>query len=70
MAERREGQWVKWGYNEAKQPPATCSKTSYNGFGQYTPAKAAGAPDVDKSCKTEVFFTVNATTAFVSPTSL
>jgi glucoamylase len=66
MAQRRDGQYVTWGYNSAAPPPATCSATSYNGTGQYTPALAAGAPEVDKSCTSEVIFTVNATTAFVS----
>jgi len=67
MAERRDGQYVSWGYNEAAMPPSTCSATSYNGTGQYTPATAAGAPEVDKSCTSEVVFAVNASAAFVSP---
>ncbi len=66
MAQRRDGQYVSWGYNEAEQPPATCSATSYNATGQYTPATAAGAPEVDKSCASQVEFSVIAPTAFVS----
>jgi hypothetical protein len=66
MAERRDGQYVNWGYSKAADPPAICSASSYNGNGKYTPAKAADAPDVDKSCTSQVFFSVNATTEFVS----
>ena len=67
MAQRRDGEYVSWGYNEAEQPPATCSATSYNATGQYTPATAAGAPDVDKSCASQVEFSVIAPTVYVSP---
>lgn len=69
MAQRRDGEYVSWGYNEAEQPPATCSATSYNATGQYTPATAAGAPEVDKSCASQVEFSVIAPTTFVSAKS-
>ena len=66
MAERRAGQYpVSWGFAAALPAASTCSASSFNSTGSYTPAIAAGAPTVDTSCASEVLFTVNATTTFV-----
>ena len=66
MAERRAGQYVSWGAASTLPAASTCLASSYNSTGAFTPAIAAGAPTVDTSCASEVLFTVNATTAFVS----
>ncbi|KIW31506.1 uncharacterized protein PV07_03151 [Cladophialophora immunda] len=69
MSRRRAGQFpLSWG---ASNPLANtnltssqCRGTSFNATGNYTPALAAGAPNVTKDCESEVIFSVNATTAF------
>jgi len=66
MAERRAGQYPSsWGFAAALPAASTCSASSFNSTGSYTPAIAAGAPTVDTSCASQVLFTVNATTTFV-----
>lgn len=67
MARRRAGQFpIPWGANSSlantNLTNSQCKSTSYNSTGQYTPARAAGAPPVSKACRSEMLFTVNATT--------
>lgn len=67
MATRRSGQFPpSWGANSTlantNLTVAQCMSTSWNSTGTYTPARAAGAPAVDKSCRSELIFTCNATT--------
>jgi glucoamylase len=69
MARRRAGDYPpSWGAASAlantNLTSEQCNGTSWNSTGNYTPARAAGAPGVDKSCKSEIIFTVNATTQF------
>jgi glucoamylase len=63
MAQRRAGQYpASWGSRKATPPPTTCAGTSTPGV--YTPATAAGAPNVTSSCQINVIFNVNASTYF------
>jgi glucoamylase len=63
MSQRRAGQYpASWGTRNAAAPPATCAATSAQGV--YTPALAAGAPNVTSSCQINVVFNVNASTYF------
>lgn len=63
MAQRRSGQFpASWGVRKATTSPAACSGTTTKGV--YTPATAAGAPNVTTSCQINVVFNVNATTYF------
>ena len=69
MAQRRSGQFpIPWGAMNVTNSTGSCKTGSYNATGSYQPAKAAGAPTVQEMCMTEVIFTVNATTMFVSRT--
>ena len=67
MTQRRSGQYPpSWGASHAlantNLTRAQCRRSSFNSTGAYTPAVGAGAPNVTKSCFSEVLFTVNATT--------
>jgi glucoamylase len=67
MAQRRSGQYpTSWGAASelANTIPTQCEPTSYNATGEYTPARAAGAPAVNKDCKSEINFAVLAPTQF------
>lgn len=60
-AERREGAFPpSWGANStaANNVTSTCARSSYNGTGQYTPALAAGAPNITKDCETHVILSL------------
>ncbi|KAK5956493.1 hypothetical protein OHC33_001978 [Knufia fluminis] len=57
--DRRNSQFPpSWGANStlANNIPDTCKFSSYNATTQYTPALAAGAPNVTKDCESEVIF--------------
>ncbi|PQE10149.1 glycosyl hydrolase family 15 protein [Rutstroemia sp. NJR-2017a WRK4] len=63
MSQRRAGQYpYSWISNSANTPPATCAASSTPGV--YSPATAAGAPNVTSSCQIAVQFNVNASTYF------
>jgi glucoamylase len=63
MSQRRAGQYpYSWTSNSANTPPATCAASSTPGV--YSPATAAGAPNVTSSCQIAVQFNVNASTYF------
>lgn len=69
MSRRRDGQFPhSWGAASAlgntNLTRAQCRATSFNATGAYTPALAAGAPNITKDCAAEVIFSVNATTSF------
>lgn len=67
MAQRRSGQFPSsWGAGSerANTNITECEATSYNSTGTYLPALAAGAPEVDQSCKSEMIFSVLAPTEF------
>ncbi|OAP54406.1 hypothetical protein AYL99_11507 [Fonsecaea erecta] len=69
MSRRRAGQFpLSWGASTAlantNLTSGQCRGTSFNATGNYTPALAAGAPNITKDCESEVVFSVNATTAF------
>ena len=67
MAQRRSGQFpIPWGAMNVTNSTGTCTTGNYSATKNYIPAKAAGAPMVQEQCETEVLFTVNATTSFVS----
>ena len=66
-ARRRSGDFPpSWGANgplaNTNLTAGQCNATSFNSTGLYNPARGAGAPSVDKSCKSEIIFTCNATT--------
>lgn len=63
MSQRRAGQYPSsWGSRNALPPPTTCSASSTPGI--YTPATAAGAPNVTSSCQVSITFNINATTYY------
>ncbi|TEA16161.1 Glucoamylase P [Colletotrichum sidae] len=62
MAERRAGKFPPSWVPASSKVPSTCAKSSARGV--YSPATAAGAPDVSDSCTVPVTFQVNATTYF------
>jgi glucoamylase len=67
MAQRRSGQYPpSWGAASdlANSNVTQCEASSYNATGTFTPARAAGVPAVDKSCKSEMIFSVLAPTQF------
>ena len=67
MAQRRGGQYPVSRGAESTLGNTTatqCEATSYNATGMYAPARAAGAPDVDESCTSEIVFAVSAPTEF------
>ncbi|EXJ58904.1 hypothetical protein A1O7_06334 [Cladophialophora yegresii CBS 114405] len=69
MARRRAGQypnsWGAWhSLANTNLTARQCRATSFNATGAYTPALAAGAPNITKDCASEVIFSVNASTQF------
>ena len=67
MSQRRAGQYpASWGAASelANTNITQCEAASYNATGMYMPAIAAGAPEVDESCVSEIHFAVLAPTEF------
>ena len=63
MSSRRAGIYPpSWGASQVTSAPSTCAATSATGT--YTPAVAAGAPNITYVCTSSVTFNVNATTYF------
>jgi glucoamylase len=68
-ARRRAGYYpASWGATSAlantNLTAGQCKGTSYNSTGLYTPALAAGAPNITKDCEGEVIFSCLAQTQF------
>ncbi len=63
MSQRRSGQYpTSWGSRLASPLPKSCAATSQPGV--YTPATAAGAPNVTSLCQVNIVFDANATTYY------
>ena len=62
MAERRAGQYPPGWTASVVEPPTKCEASSTRGT--YSPAVAAGAPNVTSTCTSNVLFIVNATTYY------
>lgn len=63
MSERRAGQYPPgWDTSAAESPPGQCASGSVSGT--YAPAVAAGAPDLNTTCTTNVLFVVDASTYY------
>lgn len=71
MARRRSGMFpLPWGAMNVTNSTGSCKPGTYNATWTYKPARAAGAPTIKEACLSEVLFTVNATTQFVSSCSV